>query len=280
MVVVLPADGHVHSEWSWDATDGSMEGTCARAVDLGLPAVAFTEHADYTTWMVAVSDLDEHEQLKAFATPDGSLTPPRLDVHGYLARVNECREKFPDLRIITGVELGEPHWHSGPVARVLDAGRFDRVLGSLHTLPIGQRFFEPPELYKQRPAAEVVREYLAEVARLIAGSDVFAVLAHIDYPVRSWPAQAGPYDPNAFQDEFRHALHALAGSGRALEVNTQLPLHQEVVRWWREEGGEAITFGSDAHDPTGLARGFVEAAAMVEASGFRPGRHPHDFWRR
>ncbi|HEY6684454.1 MAG TPA: PHP domain-containing protein, partial [Propionibacteriaceae bacterium] len=42
----LPPDGHVHSEWSWDAPNGSMEKTCSRAVEMGLPAVAFTEHAD------------------------------------------------------------------------------------------------------------------------------------------------------------------------------------------------------------------------------------------
>jgi hypothetical protein len=29
-----------------------------------------------------------------------------------------------------------------------------------------------------------------------------------------------------------------------------------------------------------LARGFPQAAAMAEASGFRPGRHPCDFWTR
>ena len=46
--VVLPADSHVHSQWSWDALAGSMEGTCRRAVEIGLPAVAFTEHADFT----------------------------------------------------------------------------------------------------------------------------------------------------------------------------------------------------------------------------------------
>ena len=50
--------------------------------------------------------------------------------------------------------------------------------------------------------------------------------------------------------------------------------------WWREEGGAAITLGSDAHDPTGLAFGFGQAAGMVEAHGFRPGRHPCDFWTR
>jgi histidinol-phosphatase (PHP family) len=46
----LPVDGHVHTEWSWDAPRGAMERTCARAVELGLPAVAFTEHLDRTAW--------------------------------------------------------------------------------------------------------------------------------------------------------------------------------------------------------------------------------------
>jgi histidinol-phosphatase (PHP family) len=276
--MVMPADGHVHTEWSWDAPDGSMEQTCARAVEMGLPAVAFTEHADYTTWPVTASDLDE--RLQPLIASDGTLTPPKLDLTGYLECLQRCRDGFPDLRIFSGVELGEPHWHSGAVAALLDAGHFDRVLGSLHSLPIGQQFFEMPELYRLRPATEVVRDYLAEIPRLIRSSETFAVLAHIEYAVAYWPAQAGPFDPNSFEDGFRHALRALADSGRTLEVNTKAPVHPEVIGWWREEGGEAITFGSDAHDPAVLARGFGDAAAMVEAHGFRPGRHPYDFWRR
>lgn len=118
------------------------------------------------------------------------------------------------------MELGEAHWHSGAARALLDAGRFDRVLGSQHCLPLCERTFEIPDMYHQWPAAEVVREYLAEVARLVTGSDVFAVLAHIDYPVRHWPTEAGPFDPNAFQDEFRHALTALAESGRLPSCRT------------------------------------------------------------
>jgi histidinol-phosphatase (PHP family) len=78
-----------------------------------------------------------------------------------------------------------------------------------------------PNMYPEQPAAEVVRGYLTEIPRLISGSDAFAVLAHIDYAVRYWPAEAGPFDPNAFEDEYRHALRALADSGRALEINTR-----------------------------------------------------------
>lgn len=279
-VMVLPADGHVHTEWSWDAPQGSMGRTCARAVELGLPAVAFTEHADYTTWAALAGDREDPEHLRPFRTPDGTLRPPVLDVAGYLEHVQRCRDRFPGLRILSGVELGEPHRHGVVAAKFLHAGEFDRVLGSLHCLPVGERFSEMPGLSRQRPAADVVRAYLAELLCLIESSAEFAVLAHIDYPIRYWPAQAGPCDLHVFQDEFRQALRALALSGRALEVNTRLPLHADVVRWWREAGGAAVTFGSDAHDPAALAHGFAPAAAMVEAHGFRPGRHPFDVWIR
>jgi histidinol-phosphatase (PHP family) len=276
-IVALPGDSHVHSEWSYDARSGSMELSCARALDLGLAAIAFTEHLDHTMWTVPVEFIDPDDP---FVDPDGLVTPPELDVPGYLAAIERCRDRFPGLRILSGIEIGEHHWHAAAIGKVLAAGRFDRVLGSQHCLPDGDGFAEPPGLFQHQNAAEVARQYLAEVARLIANSDSFSVLAHIDYPVRYWPASAGPFDPNAFDEDFRHALRALADSGRTLEVNTTVPLCPEVVRWWHEEGGSTITFGSDAHDPTAVARGFAGAATMVEAIGFRPGRHPHDFWTR
>jgi histidinol-phosphatase (PHP family) len=273
----MPADGHVHSEWSWDAQNGSMERTCERAIELGLPAVAFTEHVDLTPWVVREGELDDFPHLKALET-NGSLTPPTFDPDGYFECLHRCREKFPSLRIISGVEIGEPHRHGEEVTRLLGAGRFDRVLGSLHCLPLGTGFSEPPNQFRERPAAEVMRDYLAEIPRLVHGCDAFGVLAHIDYATRYWPPDADPFDPKAFEDEFRHALRALADGGRALEVNTRTPLRPEIVGWWREEGGRAVTFGSDAHMPSALAYGFAEAAAMVEAQGFRPGRDPYDVW--
>jgi histidinol-phosphatase (PHP family) len=258
--------------------DGSMERTCARAADIGLPAVAFTEHVDFTTWTMIAEELDE--RLQHLVSPDGHLTPPSLDVTGYQECLERCRDQFPDLRILSGVELGEAHWHEDLAAKLLQAGQFERVLGSLHSLPFHEQFLEMPPAYQQRPAADVVRDYLAEVARLVEGSKAFSVLAHIDYPVRYWPEAAGPFDPSDFEDDFRSALRTLADSGRGLEVNTAVPLDPRIVRWWREEGGESVTFGSDAHEPAGLARGFADAAAMVEAQGFRPGRHPFDVWTR
>lgn len=279
--MTLPPDDHVHSEWSWDAPLGSMARSCAQAVELGLPAVAFTEHVDHTVWRVPPGTIGAGDHLATLVTPDWELTPPEFDASGYLEAIEQCRERFPSLQILSGLELGEPHWHAAAVARVLGAGRFDRVLGSQHCLPDGDGFAEPWGLYGHRAAAAVVREYLAEVAKLVADSDVFSVLAHIDYPIRSWPARAaGPFDIGAFEEEFRYALRVTAQSGRALEINTKIPLHPTIVRWWYEEGGDAVTFGSDAHEPWVLAHGFREAAELAETHGFRPGPNPYEFWGR
>lgn len=273
-------DSHAHSEWSWDTTCGSMELSCARAVQIGLPAIAFTEHLDHTVWSVDREELDAGHPMVVLSDTDGRLSAPAFDVAGYLTAIERCREQFPGLRILSGLEMGEPHWHADAVHSVLSAGRFDRVLGSLHCLPEGDKFHEPPGMYSRVEQHEVMRRYLEEIAILVRQSDAFSVLAHIDYPVRAWPGRNGPFDPLAFEDEFRHALRATADSGKALEINTVVPLHDTILRWWREEGGDTVTFGSDAHDPSRVARNFREAAAMAEAHGFRPGRDPLDFWAR
>ena len=85
--VMQPADGHVHTEFSWDAPEGSMERTCARAVQLGLPAVAFTEHVDYSRWTVDEVVLERSPVRRELTGPDGVLVPPELDQERYLASV-------------------------------------------------------------------------------------------------------------------------------------------------------------------------------------------------
>jgi histidinol-phosphatase (PHP family) len=52
------------------------------------------------------------------------------------------------------------------------------------------------------------------------------------------------------------------------------------VRWWREAGGQAVQYGSDAHQPDRVAEGFAIATQMVEAAGFKPASDPTGHWRR
>jgi histidinol-phosphatase (PHP family) len=281
---MMPTDNHVHSRWSWDtAAASSMQLACARAVEIGLPGLAFTEHVDFTDW----SQADAVGLAEQSAQPPGRVgARPRvapLDVEGYSADLARCREAFPELRILSGIEAGEPHLFPASVADVLASGSFERVLGSLHAIRHdGTLASVDRVLVAELDAHDLMRRYLAELLMLVCGSAVFNVLAHCDYPRRYWPAaQVGSYVEADFEEEYRAVFRALASSGRALEINTRSPLASvSLMRWWWQEGGDAVSFGSDAHTPFRVGEHFDLAVHVVEAAGFRPGRDRFDFWRR
>ncbi len=260
-----------------------MQLACARAVEIGVPGVAFTEHVDFT-------EFSHDDSACAAGQPEPRPTRvgerPRvapLDVEGYLADVARCREEFPDLRILSGIEAGEPHLFPASVAAVLSAGNFQRVLGSLHGIIVeGTLTGINRALFRDLDAHDVMRRYFTELVVLVGGSSVFNVLAHCDYPRRYWPTErAGPYTDSDFEEEYRTVFRALAASGRALEINTRSPMASvSRLRWWREEGGDAVSFGSDAHQPFRVGDDFDVAVDVVEAAGFKPGRDRFDFWRR
>jgi histidinol-phosphatase (PHP family) len=70
-LATMPVDSHVHSAWSWDAPNGSMERSCCRADD---------------------PTLDADHPFVALSAPDGRVTPPAFDAMGYLTSVERCRE--------------------------------------------------------------------------------------------------------------------------------------------------------------------------------------------
>jgi histidinol-phosphatase (PHP family) len=277
---VLPADQHVHTQWSPDAPGGSMRDACVRAIELGLAGVTFTDHADLTTLVVS-DDAATYIQTIGGTVTDGIYDPPPLDVAGYLACVEECRSEFTSLRIRAGVELGDPHLHPRAAAALAGSG-FELIVGSVHSLRRTDGFADAADRYADLPDAQVVREYLAEVKAMVQTSGNFAVLAHINYAARYWPGRQGEYRSTDFETEYRAALRALASSGRAMEINTSvwLPLDASLLRWWWAEGGQTVSFGSDAHDPVSIGREFASAAAIAHAAGFGPDSDGSGLWVR
>ena len=252
-----------------------MARSCEQAMAIGLPAVAFTEHLEFTAG-------GEGDAIAGIATDARwwSRIKP-LDVTGYMAAVEECRQRHPGLRILSGVETGESHLFAASAGAIVRGHEFDRVLGSLHAVPYQGKLVAADALFGSMPDDEVMRYYFAELVRLIEGSDLFQVLAHLDFPRRYWPKGAHLFREETFESEYRTVLRALARTGRVLEINTKSPLASvELVRWWHAEGGTAVSFGSDAHLPHRVGDRFKLAVDIVEAAGFRAGHDPYDFWRR
>jgi len=273
---MLPADNHVHTEWSWDNAEGSMAEACKHAISLGLTTIAFTDHADFTRWAFPGAA----KETSVVRVIDRHAASGELDPAGYWECLESCRDRFPELRILSGIEAGEPHIFQSQIASLLAAYPFERILGSLHSLPVDGELHYAPTLFKTRDPFEVMREYLQECLALVESASPFQVLAHIDYPMRAWPKPLRPFEPERFEEEYRAVLRALAMSDRALEVNTAGPWPADVVvSWWRQEGGRAVSFGSDAHEPYNVGKDFARAVAMVESHGFGKGCETHDFWR-
>jgi len=139
VMTTLPADAHVHSEWSWDAgsdpaSAGTMQRICARAMQIGLPAVAFTEHLDFEQAWVVTDPADVGTTAQRYVREDGRVRLPPFDADGYLEAIARCRKAYPELRILTGVEFGQPHLWDVEAASLLRSGMIDRVNGSLHML--------------------------------------------------------------------------------------------------------------------------------------------------
>jgi histidinol-phosphatase (PHP family) len=238
---------------------------CRQAIACGLTEIAFTEHVD----------------LMPADAGYGHFRPG-----AFMAEVNRCRTCFGDqLRILAGVEVGEPHRFPAEVKALLESYPFDLVIGSLHW--VGEEpIFLPPAYYDRRPPAQAFGDYFAELAVLCQAGG-FDVLGHLDVIKRYCPDPA--YEVWQYEQAIRLALQALVEHGIALEINTstlcrllaQSSPDETVVRWYREMGGERLTFGSDAHAPERLTAGWEHAVRLARQTGFSHwtsfrGRSPHD----
>ena len=185
-----------------------MVRSCEQAIAIGLPSIAFTEHLEFTVGGPGDAIVDVATDHRWW----GRIKP--LDVTGYMASIEECRQRFPGLRILSGVEAGEPHLFGASAGAVVGGHGFDRVLGSLHAVPYNGRLVAADALFGPMSADEAMRYYFAELVALIEGSDLFQVLAHLDFPRRYWPKGAHLYREEPFEEEYRVALRALASTGR------------------------------------------------------------------
>ncbi len=247
---VLP-DYHVHSLFSCDAHD-SVDALCRRALELGVREMGISEHCDY-------HPLDE---CRGYFQPEL-----------WWKAIEACRQEYgTGLALRAGLELGEPHLFRAQIGTLLEDYPWDYILGSLHW--VKERIIFNPDYFEQ-PAKLAYRDYFIELLQMVKKGE-FDILAHMDIVKRYGFDCYGPFDPRRWEGEIRAVLNELARSERALEVNTSTlrrPVSETsptstILRWFREEGGRFVSFGSDAHKVQDLASGWQQAASELRTAGF------------
>ena len=247
------ADCHMHSFFSSDS-EAPTEEMVKRAVELGLPAICLTDHYDM----------------------DYSTGEFQLDTPAYAAKIRELQEKYRDkIDIRFGVELGLQLHLKERMEEYVNAWPFDYVIGSMHVIDGKDPYYE--DAFPDWTAEELYRAYFRATAENIRFFHNFQTLGHLDYVVRYCREKGKDYSYRAFADEIDTILKELIQYDIALEINTGgykaglgVPNPTpDVIRRYRELGGEKITFGADAHKPEYIAFHFADAAAIAQEAGFR-----------
>ncbi|MBQ6719131.1 MAG: histidinol-phosphatase HisJ family protein [Oscillospiraceae bacterium] len=223
-------DYHMHSRVSFDGHD-TGEAMAKAALSAGLKEICFTDHLDYD--------------------PLGQMGKLDFDTAAYNAEYDHL--EIPGLKIRRGAEFGMDIHNVEQFQKDLLRRPFDFVLGSIHFVDDLDVYFEP--YWSGKSVFQAERRYLEATLESVKLHNDFDVLAHLTYisKTKCHPAPRPlPYaEHHEIVDEI---LRVLVQKGKGMEVNTSgmdrcggyLPT-MDIIRRFKELGGEIVTVGSDAH---------------------------------
>jgi histidinol-phosphatase (PHP family) len=244
-------DYQVHSFRSHDGK-ATIADQCARAVEVGLDEIGFSEHKDF----------DPNDPVVDY-----------FDYDAYMNEIEAARKQWGDrLKIRAGVEIDYQDWFEDKIANYLDAHAFDFVIGSVHY--VDRMTIMTPEYNQTRTAGTAYRDYFRAVRASVA-SGLFDILGHLEYANRRGLAAWGTYNAEAYRDALEDLFTLMVEQGTVLEINTA-GMHQnlgvtypvaDTVAIYATCGGKRLSIGSDAHHPDQLAYAYPEAARIAHANG-------------
>ena len=256
---MIRSDCHMHTEFSTDS-EAPVRAMADAALTRGLTEICITDHYDKDYPLV----------------PDVEGTAFLFEPEEYFQTLSEVRDEYAGrLDVRTGIEIGlQPHL--GEFYRdFIRKHPFDFVIGSVHLMNGKDPYYG--EVFEGRSDREVYREMFRLTLENLEAVQEFDVLGHIDYVVRYGRKQAEEYSCAEFADEIDAILRKVVEMGKGIELNTggfKFGLgfcnpHPDIIKRYRELGGEIITVGADAHRPEHVAYDFGRADEILKECGFR-----------
>lgn len=249
----MRADYHVHTNFSKDS-DASPEEQVREAISKGLKTICITDH----------HDLD-------YSEPNFEI-----DLEKYVPMLRMLQEKYREqIKILIGMEFGmQPHLGNA-CGELAAKYPFDFIIGSIHLVDGQDPYFRT--LFDGKNDEEVYRRGFEVTLECMKCTSDFDVLGHVDYIVRYGHNREQDYSYAKYADYLDEILKQLIQNGKGLEVNTGgwkygltfAHPHQDLLKRYRELGGEIITIGSDAHRPEHIAYDFHRVGAYLENCGFK-----------
>lgn len=252
-------DMHTHSDNSFDAKD-SVDKICQSAIKKGLLAVAITDHC-------------EAPMIRCGADCECGCLDEKIP-KSVRDTLNAKQKYSKNIKVLCGMELGEPMHDDECTKKALNYGDFDFILASVHNLRGMEDFYYLN--YDNLDVDEILKLYFDELAETASFKN-YDSLAHMTYPLRYIFEKTGSYpDLSKFKNQTDDILNILVKNKKALEINVSglfkglgvtLP-DETLIRRFRELGGEFITIGTDAHSEDYVGKGIENGIKTAEKCGF------------
>ena len=250
----MRADVHMHCGFSNDS-ETRPEDMVESAIAKGLSVICFTDHYDK-------DNLDWGDEAI-------------FDVESYFQKMIELQEEYRDqIDIRIGAEIGMQPYLAEYYQDFMAQHPFDFVIGFVHSVlehDVALDFFQKhsdPEGYKI---------YFEEMLQDVQKIKSYDVLGHLDYIVRYSNQGSKGFDLNDYMDIIEEILKQVIAHGKGIEMNMSglkyglgAPHPQpEIIKRYRELGGEIITVGADGHIPEHIAYDYHLADDILKSCGFK-----------
>ncbi len=255
---MIICDLHTHTKFSFDgAPEATADSLCRRALEAGVTHLAITDHCDIN------------------GEVEGIYTPYAAD-EAWEAMAT-AKEKYKGrLHLSMGIELGNAHQYPTEAARVLSAHPYEFVIGSLHNLRnvpdfcmLRYEMMTDPHIHR------LFDRMLDETLEMIS-FDGLHTLGHLTYIHRYTTLAKKPFDFKPHYDKITAIYRKLIDKDMALELNVStlwkglgvsMPT-LELLKLYKDQGGELIPVGSDAHSPENVGKCIRKGYALLQTAGF------------
>lgn len=224
------------------------------AIQIGLGGVTLTDHVDL--------DYPNH--------------PPHLfDYKARSLMVADVRKRFEgSIKVFLGIELGFQPQVAPESAAIVRSNDFDLVINSTHVVDYVDVCNRP--MHESWTKEQIYHRYLSAIHESVLGFDDFDVVGHIGFITRYVSYQDPSLHYADYADIFDMILKAVIQKGKGIEVNTAGYAYKlntphpgyDVLKRYKELGGEILTLGSDAHTPQQIGSKFPFVIQKLISLGF------------
>ena len=259
------ADYHVHTEFSDDSVY-PIEDVVRDAIKKGIDEICITDHIDYGVKV----DRDSGEKV---IIREG-YEMYNADVPKLYNAYSNLKEKYKDrIRIKFGLEFGVQTHTIPKYNDLFNKFNFDFIILSVHQ--VDNKEFWAGDYQNGKTQDEYILGYYNELLKVTEKYHNYSVLGHLDLMNRY--DKFYPYPFEKTKDIVEAILKNTINNGSGIELNTSYKRYGlnsttpciEILKMYKDLGGDIITFGSDSHKPEHLGAYIDEAKDICRNLGYK-----------